>query len=89
MDVCDFVDMIRAVIRVDNECLDEKMQILSWQTSILINAMGRSKKRYKPRDLYVPQSEGDDDSVGDFKYIGEDEKEQLQSELMEIFKDSM
>lgn len=81
--------MIQAHIKVENERIDEEMQMLSWQTAILINAMGRSKKRYKPRDLYKPMSDDDEGTtMGDFKYIGEDKKEQLQGELLEIFKDS-
>lgn len=82
--------MVRAKIRIDEEGFDEKMQVLSWQTSILINAMGKSKKRYKPKDLYKPMSDGKEETVkGSYKVISEQEKERLQRELLETFKDSL
>lgn len=90
MDVADFFDMVQAKIKVDEEQLDEKMQIIAWQTSILINAMGKTKKRYKPKDLYTPMSRDSGDQVQEsFKKLGESEKERLQKELMETFKDSL
>lgn len=90
MDVEIFVDMVQAKIRIDEEQFDMKMQTLAWQTSILINAMGKSKKRFKPKDLYKPMSDGDDKNVqGDFNVISESDKEKLQQELLNTFRDSL
>ena len=90
MDADDFADMVRAKLKIDEERFDEKMQILSWQTSILINAMGKSKQRYKPKDLYKPISNGTEETVnGSYTVISEQDKERLQRELLETFKDSL
>ena len=90
MDINDFTDMVRAKLKTDEERFDEKMQILSWQTSILVNAMGKTKKKYKPRDLYKPLSSGEEEIThGSYKVISEQEKERLQRELLETFKDSL
>lgn len=90
MDVENFVDMVQAKIRIEEEKFDTEMQMLSWQTSILINAMGKTKKRYKPKDLYKPMSDGDNKKVqGDFNVISQSDKEKLQQELLETFRDSL
>lgn len=87
LDVEDFFDMVRAKIKVEEEEFDLNMQMLAWQTSILINAMGKSKKRYKPNDLYKPVSDERDKSAVNesTQFIGTDEKERRIEELKSIF----
>lgn len=90
MDIDDFFDMVQAKLKVEEEEVDEKMQIISWQTAILINAMGKSKKRYKPKDLYKPLSKDEENRpTGSYTVIGDDEKEKLQKELLETFSSSI
>lgn len=79
--------MVRAKIKIEEEEFDLKMQMLAWQTSILINAMGKTKKRYKPKDLYKPaDSDADKSTVkGSTNVIGTEEKERRIEELKSIF----
>lgn len=91
MSVADFFDMVRAKLKIEEEEFDMKMQMLSWQTAILINAMGKSKKRYKPKDLYKPISSDDDvlEVKGSYKVVGDEKQEQLRKELLETFGHSI
>lgn len=48
----ELVEMVEAHVSYSNDYTDNKMQILSWQTYILINCMGTLKRKVKPKDLY-------------------------------------
>lgn len=48
----ELVEMVEAHVSYSNDYADNKMQILSWQTSILINCMGTLKRKIKPKNLY-------------------------------------
>ncbi|MGL6106131.1 hypothetical protein [Romboutsia sp.] len=76
--------MVEAHISYSNDYTDNKMQVLSWQTSIIINCMGTLKRKIKPQDLYKSPNEPNIyDSVN---LIGKDKKIELENELLSIFK---
>lgn len=75
--------MVEAHISYSNDYIDNKMQILSWQTSILINCMGTLKRKVKPQDLY--KSPNDKDSCDGVNLVGEDKKVELENELLSVF----
>lgn len=54
MDVQILGDMFKAVIDKDERKADMNMQMLSWQTALLMNATGNYKNPIKPVDLYTP-----------------------------------
>lgn len=90
MDVDDFCDMVGATIQAEDERMDEQMQMLSWQTSILINVSGNVKKRYKASDLYTPLAQQKEEakkpvSKGGLVQLDKDEHEAKQQELMKRF----
>ncbi len=75
--------MVEAHVSYSNDYTDNKMQILSWQTSILVNCMGTLKRKVKPKDLYKSPSE--EDSCDGVNLVGEDKKIELENELLSIF----
>ena len=80
----ELVEMVEAHISYSNDYIDNKMQILSWQTSILVNCMGTLKRKVKPKDLYKSPSE--EDSCNGVNLIDEDKKVELENELLSIFE---
>ena len=42
--------MILSFIKAEEESFDLKMQMLSWQTALLMNSTGNFKKKIKPDD---------------------------------------
>ncbi|GAA0703246.1 hypothetical protein GCM10008904_10150 [Paraclostridium ghonii] len=76
--------MVESYIDYREDEIDSKMQILAWQTSIIINCMGTLKKKVKPGDLY--KSDDKSDLPNDVKFIGKDKKAELENELLSIFK---
>lgn len=76
--------MVEAHVSYRNDVIDNKMQMLSWQTSILINCMGYTKKKVKPTDLYMPKDK--QESNDRVKVIDKNKKAELESELLSIFK---
>ena len=79
----ELVEMVDAHISYSNDYIDNKMQILSWQTSILVNCMGTLKRKVKPKDLYKSPSE--EDLCDGVNLIDEDKKVKLENELLSIF----
>lgn len=80
----ELVEMVEAHVSYSNDYIDNKMQILSWQTSILINCMGTLKRKVKPQDLY--KSPNEQDSCDGVNLIGKDKKVELENELLSIFE---
>lgn len=76
--------MVEAHISYSNDTVDNKMQMLSWQTSIIINCMGTLKKKVKPKDLY--KSPNELDSNDRINVVGEEKKSELENELLSTFK---
>ncbi|MCU9811295.1 MULTISPECIES: hypothetical protein [Paraclostridium] len=76
--------MVESYVAYREDDIDNKMQILAWQTSIIINCMGTLKKKVKPEDLYKPDDKSE--LSNDAKFIGKDKKAELESELLSIFK---
>lgn len=80
--------MIIARSKVEQATFEEKMQMLAWQTSLLMNATGNFKKKIKPSDLYSTE----DSNANNEKQLNvvnsKDLKKQLQEELLSTFSDS-
>ena len=76
--------MVEAHISYSNDNIDNKMQILAWQTSIIINCMGTLKRKVKPKDLYKSPSESD--SSDGVNVVGKEKKSELENELLCTFK---
>lgn len=79
--------MVLAQIRLEEEQQDEQMQILAWQTALLMNSSGNFKKKIRPKDLYTPISEVKE-KVEHENLKGAEVKKQLQEELLSAFADS-
>lgn len=76
--------MVEAHISYSNDNIDNKMQMLAWQTSILINCMGTLKRKVKPKDLY--KSPNEPDSIDAINVVGKEKKSELENELLSTFK---
>lgn len=83
----DLSDMVKAYSRKEEDEFDSKMQMVAWQTAMLMNSTGNFKKRIKPEDLYTPISElkKQDEVQEEFN---PEKKKQLQDELLSTFSDS-
>lgn len=79
--------MILAQIKADEENLDEKMQIVAWQTALFMNSTGNYKKKIKPTDLYTPMAEVKEQEV-ETEVTGAEAKKKLQEELLSAFAGS-
>ena len=81
--------MILSQVRKEEEEFDMKMQMLAWQTALLMNSTGNYKKRIKPTDLYAPDN---NEAKEQENISGEDgvemKKKKLQEELLSTFADS-
>lgn len=79
--------MLEAEIRIEEEKLDFEMQVVAWQTALLMNSTGNYKKQIKPTDLY--KSVGADRNK---KVLSEEEirleKERKREELLKAFAGS-
>lgn len=80
--------MILAQIKVEEENLDEQMQLMAWQTALLMNSTGNYKKKIKPKDLYTPMAEINEQEEKQNNLSGSDAKKRLQEELLSTFADS-
>lgn len=79
--------MLQAQIRKDDEDFDIKMQMLAWQTALLMNSTGNYKKRIRPDDLYTTLAEVNEKET----LVTKDSskvKKALQEELLSTFTDS-
>ncbi|MGV2685134.1 hypothetical protein GNF82_12115 [Clostridium perfringens] len=52
MGLIDFLDLANAQYRAEEEFWDRELERTAWQTAILANAAGTSKKQIKPEQLY-------------------------------------
>ncbi|HBI7084841.1 TPA: hypothetical protein K8M77_000312 [Clostridium perfringens] len=74
-----------AHIRAEQEAIDSQMQMLAWQTALLMNSTGNFKKKIKPTDLYTPLAEIDVKQKVEYK---PEDKKALQEELLSAFAGS-
>lgn len=81
IDLLTLSDIIQCYIKAENEEFDQKMQMLAWQTALLMNSTGNYKKSIKPQDLYTPMEQQHEPEP-------EENKEELQKELLEAFAGS-
>lgn len=84
MDLHILQDVIVAMYKVDKEDFETRMQMLAWQTALLMNSTGNYKKKIKAEDLYsvdVGERAGND--------TADKTKTQLQEELLQTFAGSM
>ena len=84
MDLEQLGEWIFAVARAEQEEVDNQMQMLAWQTALLMNSTGNFKKEIKPSDLYTPMA---DSTQNKPEYSAEDKKK-LQEELLSTFSNS-
>lgn len=80
--------MVVAHMRKEKEIFDLNMEMLAWQTALLMNSTGNYKKKISPSDLYNPDdiAEAEQGNIS-----GEDSvamKKKLQEELLSTFSDS-
>lgn len=80
--------MVVAHMRKEKEIFDLNMEMLAWQTALLMNSTGNYKKKISPSDLYNPDdvAEAEQENIS-----GEDSvamKKKLQEELLSTFSDS-
>ena len=61
-----------------------QMQMLAWQTSLLMNSTGNFKKKIKPSDLYNSMKEVEEKK----KPENTKTKEELQADLLKAFASS-
>ena len=85
MDLAVLGEWIKAHSRAEQEAFDEKMQMVAWQTALLMNSTGNFKKKIKPTDLYTPLAEVDRGQVAEHK---PEDKKALQDELLSAFAGS-
>lgn len=79
------VEWLMYKLKSEEEELDKQMQIVAWQTALLMNATGNFKRKIKPNDLYTPVN----NSYSKARGKENKNKEQLQAELLESFADSI
>lgn len=79
-------DCIEANIRAEEEKIDIEMQMMAWQTALLMNSTGNYKKRIKPSDLYTPMAEARDEVKVNVNKP--ENKKQLQEDLLSAFAGS-
>lgn len=82
LDVYTLGEMFKAQMDMEEREQDRQLQVLAWQTSLLMNATGNYKKPVKPDTLYTPmietkQAQNTKQKKDDFK--------QKQEELMKTF----
>lgn len=86
MNLIILADMIRACGRAEEDSFNTKMQMLAWQTALLMNSTGNYKKKIKPTDLFNPEKHKGTVEEAD---ISEEEKKALkkqkQEELLKTF----
>ena len=70
-------------MQVEEEKIDINMQMLAWQTALLMNSTGNYKRKIKPEDLYKSIDAMDHEEKE--KQMTLEDKKKLQEELCEIF----
>lgn len=75
--------MVEGYISFTEDEFDKSMNMLSWQTALLMNSTGNYKKQIKPKDLYDPNAD-EDGPLGVTK-VSQAEHERLQAELLQTF----
>ncbi|MEY8748943.1 hypothetical protein [Alkalicoccobacillus gibsonii] len=85
--VHEIFDMVVAYYRRRDSEIEEQMQVLSWQTSHLMNASGNYKKPIKPDQLYSPKQSDEEGGNSELTPIDRDEKNAKLADLKAKFKD--
>ena len=75
--------MIIAYNRHQEELFDEKMSMLAWQTSLLMNATGNYKKAIKPKDLYTSLEDRKKKETKGTKPV--ENMEELRTDILSVF----
>ena len=70
-------------MQVEEEQIDIKMQMLAWQTALLMNSTGNYKKKVKPEDLYKSIAEIEKEEKQ--KSMTVEDKKKLEEELLTLF----
>ena len=83
MDLIQLGDIILAFMQVEEEKIDVEMQMLAWQTALLMNSTGNYKKKIKPEDLYKSIAEIEKEE--EQKEMTLEDKQKLQEELLTLF----
>lgn len=79
--------MVTAHVEYEENEFNKQMNILAWQTSIIINCMGTLKKKIKPKDLFNPDKdiEGSKGSTSGLNYVSDEDHKKLQDDLKATF----
>lgn len=75
--------MIISFAKVEEEKIDIEMQMLAWQTALLMTSTGNYKKKIKPQDLYKSTSEIEAEKQQ--RQLTIEDKKKLEEELLNIF----
>ncbi|PFW43802.1 hypothetical protein [Priestia megaterium] len=82
-------DMVKAYYKQRERVMDEKMMILAWQTSHIMNSSGNYKKAIKPSDIYSSifdeKEEKKQGGSNELRPIDRDEKNAQLAALQEKF----
>ena len=83
MDLVHLGEIILAYMQVEEEQIDIKMQMLAWQTALLMNSTGNYRKKVKPEDLYKSIAEIEKEEKQ--KSMTVEDKKKLEEELLTLF----
>ena len=83
MDLVHLGEIILAFMQVEEEQIDIKMQMLAWQTALLMNSTGNYRKKVKPEDLYKSIAEIEKEEKQ--KSMTVEDKKKLEEELLTLF----
>lgn len=82
-DLLQLGDIVLAFMKVEEEKIDVEMQMLAWQTALLMNSTGNYKKKIKPEDLYKSIAEIEKEE--EQKQLTIEDKKKLEEELLTLF----
>lgn len=82
-DLAALKDYIIAHIKAEEDELDKQMQVIAWQTALLMNSTGNYKKSIKPTDLYTSIFDTEDTPAGVHRVKN---KKALEEDLLKTFK---
>ena len=83
MELLHLCDIITSFMKVEEEKIDVEMQMLAWQTALLMNSTGNYKKKIKPEDLYKSIAEIEKEEKQ--KQLTREDKKKLEDELLSLF----
>lgn len=83
MELLHLGDIITSFMKVEEEKIDIEMQMLAWQTALLMNSTGNYKKKIKPEDLYNSIAEIEKEEQQ--QRLTLEDKKKLEDELLSLF----